>query len=99
MTAEELAKELRNIGPIVARKLIKAGINTPAKLKKIGAKKAFLRILQTGGFCGKFHAAYLYALEGAIQNCDWRALSEKKNKEFKAFTAELRKMSIDVIKH
>ena len=90
MTAEDLAKELRNIGPIVSKKLIKAGIDTPAKLKKIGAKKAFLRMFQTGGFCGKFHAAYLYALEGAIQDCDWRALPEKKNKEFKAFTEELR---------
>ena len=90
MTAEELAKELRNIGPIVAQKLINAGIDTPAKLKKMGAKKAYLRILQSGGFCGKFHAAYLYALEGAIRDCDWRALPVNKNKEFKAFTQELR---------
>jgi DNA transformation protein len=90
MTAEELAEKLRNIGPVVAQKLINAGVHTPAELKKIGAKKAFLQIFKTGGFCGKFHAAYLYALEGAITNCDWRAIPEKKKKEFKAFTEELR---------
>jgi DNA transformation protein len=90
MTAEELTKELRNIGPIVAKKLINAGIDTPAKLKKAGAKKAYLRIFQTGGFCGRFHAAYLYALEGAILDCDWRAIPEEKKREFKAFTEELR---------
>jgi DNA transformation protein and related proteins len=90
MTAEQLAKELRNIGPIVAEKLLNAGIDTPGKLRKMGAKKAYLRILETGGFCGTFHAAYLYALEGAILDCDWRAIPEKTKKEFKAFTEELR---------
>ncbi len=90
MTPEELAKSLRNIGPTVAKKLINAGIDTPAKLKKLGAKKAFLRIHQTGGFCGKFHAAYLYALEGAIIDCDWREIPEEIKKDFKAFTEKLR---------
>lgn len=90
MNPEELAKKLRNIGPVVAKKLIKAGIDTPEKLKKLGAKKAFLRIFETGGFCGKFHAAYLYALEGAILDCDWRALPKKTKDGFKAYTEELR---------
>lgn len=90
MTPEQLAKQLRNIGPIVAEKLIKAGIDSPEKLKKMGAKKAYLKILETGGFCGKFHAAYLYALEGAIIDCDWREIPKKTKEEFKAFTQELR---------
>ena len=63
---KQLANKLRNIGPVVAEKLIDAGIDTPDLLRKIGAKEAFLRIHHTGGFCGKYHAAYLYALEGAI---------------------------------
>lgn len=91
MSPEELAKKLRNIGPIVAVKLINAGIDTPEKLRKLGAKEAYMRILRSGGFCGKFHAAYLYALEGAIIDCDWREIPEETKKEFKAYTEELRR--------
>ena len=90
MTPKQLAKQLRNIGPTVATKLIRAGIDTPQKLKKLGAKDAFVKIYRSGGFCGTFHAAYLYALEGAIRGCDWLEIPEKKKKEFKAFTEELR---------
>lgn len=90
MNAKELAKELRNIGPTVAQKLIVAGLDTPAKLKQVGAKEAFLRIHHSGGFCGKFHASYLYALEGAIRNCDWREIPEAKKRDFTRFTATLR---------
>ena len=90
MTQEQLAKALRNIGPIVAQKLINAGIDTPEKLRQLGAKKAYLKILESGGFCGTFHAAYLYALEGAILDCDWRAIPKKTKDEFKAYTEELR---------
>lgn len=90
MTVEELAKSLRNIGPVTAKQLVNAGIDTPQKLKKLGAEKAFMRILQSGGFCGTFHAAYLYALWGAIHDCDWRFIPEKKKQEFKDFTEELR---------
>ncbi len=90
MSPLQLAKSLRNIGPVVAQKLIIAGVDTPEKLKKYGAKEAYLRILRSGGFCGKFHAAYLYALEGAIIDCDWRRLPKSKQAEFKKFTEEIR---------
>lgn len=89
-TSKQLADSLRNIGPVVAQKLINAGIDSPEKLRKLGAKKAYLKILESGGFCGKFHAVYLYALEGAIIDCDWREIPEKTKKEFKAFTQNLR---------
>ncbi len=87
---DNLAKRLRNVGPAVAEKLIDAGIDTPEKLRKIGAKEAFLRIHHTGGFCGKYNASYLYALEGAIRNCDWLDIPEKTKKEYKEFTENLR---------
>lgn len=91
MSPQELTQKLRNIGPTMAQKLCNAGIDTPEKLKKLGAKKAYLLIHQSGGFCGKFHAGYLYALEGAIRGCDWLKLPESIKREFKAFTQELRK--------
>ncbi len=90
MSPLQLSKILKNIGPTMAQKLVNAGLDTPEKLKKMGAKKAYLRIHQSGGFCGKFHAAYLYALEGAIMDCDWLKIPENKKREYKEFTEELR---------
>ena len=94
MTPQELAKSLRNVGPVVAQQLAAAGIDTPAKLKRLGAKKAFVKIVETGGFCCHYNAAYLYALEGAIRGCDWRGIPEAKKEEFKAFTRQLRKKAM-----
>lgn len=87
---EILQKELKNIGPVMAEKLVKIGIDSPEKLRKLGAKKAFLKLYERGQFCSKYQAAYLYALEGAIRNCDWRAIPESLKKEYKKYTAELR---------
>ena len=87
---EVLQKELKNIGPAMAVRLVKVGIDSPKKLRKVGAKKAFIMLHKKGQFCGKYNAAYLYALEGAIRDCDWRAIPESVKKEFKKYTAELR---------
>jgi len=75
----------------MAAKLIAAGIDSPEKLRRLGARKAFLKLHETGQFCGKYNAAYLYALEGAIRDCDWRAIPERLKSEFKKYTAELRR--------
>lgn len=85
-----LQKELMNIGPVMAEKLVNIGIDSPEKLKKLGAKKTFLKLYEKGQFCSKYHAAYLYALEGAIRGCDWRALPGNVKDEYKKYTAELR---------
>ena len=37
---EDLAKQLRNVGPKLAAKLIEARIDSPKKLRQLGAKKA-----------------------------------------------------------
>lgn len=87
---KQLAKQLRNIGPRSASQLIHAGIDTPEKLRTLGAKEAFLRMHRSGALCGSFNAAYLFALEGAIRDVDWLAIPEQKKREFKAFTAGLR---------
>ena len=89
-TEEILQKELTNIGPEIAAKLVKVGIDSPEKLKRLGAKKAFLKLHEKGQFCGKYNADYLYALEGAIRGCDWRAIPERLKNEYKKYTAELR---------
>lgn len=89
-TPQQLAQQLRNIGPVVAEQLLQAGIDTPAKLKQLGAEAAYLRMLAAGAGCGKPHALYLYALEGAIQDCDWRDIGEEKKTAYKTFVKLLK---------
>ena len=87
--AKDLAKQLRNVGPKLAAKLIAAGIDSPEKLRQIGAKKAFEKMYPAGDAYGDFNAAYLYALEGAIRDCDWLEIPEKIKHEYKKFAQNL----------
>ena len=86
---KNLAKQLRNVGPKLAAKLVEAGIDTPEKLRRIGAKKAFEKMYPAGDFYGDFNAAYLYALEGAIRDCDWLDIPEKIKQEYKKYAQNL----------
>lgn len=83
--AKDLAKKLRNVGPKLAAKLVEARIDSPEKLRQIGAKKAFERMYPAGDSYGDFNAAYLYALEGAIRDCDWLDIPENIKKEYKEY--------------
>lgn len=85
----DLAKQLMNIGPNLAAKLVEAGIDSPEKLRRMGAKKAFERMYADGDFYGDFNAAYLYALEGAIRDCDWLDIPEKIKLEYKKYAQDL----------
>ena len=87
--AKILAKQLRNVGPKMAARLIGAGIDTPVKLRRLGAKKAFERMYATGDAYGDFNAAYLYALEGAIRDCDWLEIPASVKQDFKKYAHAL----------
>jgi DNA transformation protein len=84
-----LAKQLRNVGPKLAKKLAEAGIDSPEKLRQLGAKKAFERIYASGDAYGDFNAAYLYALEGAIRDCDWLKIPDETKQEYKEYAQRL----------
>ncbi len=84
-----LSKQLKNVGPRLAEKLVEAGIDTPDQLKRLGAKAAFERMYSKGDNYGDFNAAYLYALEGAIQNCDWLDIEEALKNEYKIYAQKL----------
>ena len=86
---KNLAKQLRNVGPKLAEKLVAAGIETPEKLRRLGAKKAFEKMYATGDSYGDFNAAYLYALEGAIRNCDWLDIPEKIKRDYQEYAQAL----------
>ncbi len=86
---KELAKQLRNVGPKLAAKLIAAQIDSPEKLRQLGAKKAFDKMYATGDSYGDFNAAYLYALEGAIRGCDWLDIPDTVKQEYKEYAQNL----------
>ena len=73
---KQLSKRLKNVGPRLAEKLLTAGIDSHEKLKEMGAKGAFDKMYKDGDKYGDYNAAYLYALEGAIRNCDWLEIPE-----------------------
>lgn len=87
--AKRLAKQLRNVGPKLAARLVDAGVDTPQKLRDLGAVKAFEAMYPNGDAYGDFNAAYLYALEGAIRDCDWADLPEDVKLTFKNHAKEL----------
>lgn len=44
MTPKELAKQLRNIGPVTSKQLLEVGIDSLATLKKVGVKETYKRL-------------------------------------------------------
>lgn len=77
----ELSK-LPNIGKIVEAQLIQVGIDTTEKLKEIGAKEAWLKILEIDeSAC----INRLMALEGAIQGVKKSMLSDEVKADLKDF--------------
>lgn len=94
-SASSLQKQLRNIGPKMANALYQAGITTPAKLRQLGAKEAYLIAYPNGDNYGDHNAAYLHALEGAIRDCDWKSLPKSVKQELQEFAADLQAKSKD----
>ncbi len=88
-TISKLSKQLRNVGPKLAERLIAVGIDTPEKLREIGARGAFEKMYSEGDKYGDFNAAYLYALEGAIQERDWLDIDDSLKTEYKKYAQEL----------
>jgi hypothetical protein len=86
---KDLAKQLRNVGPKLAAKLIEARIDSPEKLRQLAAKKAFEKMYAAGDSYGDFNAAYLYALEGALRDCDWLSIPDHIKQEYKEYAQSL----------
>ena len=77
----ELSK-LPNIGKTVEAQLIQVGIDTTEKLKEIGAKEAWLKILEIDDSAC---INRLMALEGAIQGVKKSMLSDEVKADLKDF--------------
>jgi len=85
----DLVKQLRNVGPKLAVKLVEARIDSLEKLRQLGAKKAFEKMYASGDSYGDFNAAYLYALEGAIRDCDWLDIPNEIKQEYREYAQRL----------
>ena len=67
---------MRNLGPAVEKDLNAVGVFYASEVKKLGAKKTFIKMLagrlKLGRSAGCCNALYLYSIYGAINNLDWR---------------------------
>lgn len=75
-------REMANIGEVVEKRLVEAGIHDPDQLRNIGSRQAFARIRRIDkGAC----YSMLCALEGAIQGVRWHSLSEEVKRDLKEY--------------
>jgi DNA transformation protein and related proteins len=70
--------KIRNVGPKSAAWLRQVGIKTDAEVRSLGALESFMKVKRAGF---KPSLNLLYALEGAVQDCHWTALSAERKSE------------------
>lgn len=78
----EQLSNLPNLGKVVEEQLIRAGVETPAQLRELGSRKAWLKIQQIDASAC---INRLYSLEGAIRNIKKADLPPEVKAELKAF--------------
>ncbi len=86
--------QLRNLGPACEAHLNAAGIFTAADVVRLGIEETYEQMVVAQVKTGKrvvIHPAYLYALYGALEDCDWREVPAAKKCEFKAICDRLRR--------
>ena len=74
-------KSAPNIGPKILERLQAVGIHSLPDLKKTGAPLAFVKIQKKFSKETIPRCYYLYSLEGALQQTNWRELSESTKKK------------------
>lgn len=70
--------KIRNVGPKSAAWLRQVGIRTEVEIKTLGAMEVFMKVKKAGF---KPSLNLLYALEGAVQDCHWTALTDERKSE------------------
>ncbi|MEQ8284676.1 TfoX/Sxy family DNA transformation protein [Thalassospira sp.] len=83
-------EKLRNIGPTSRRELLEIGIETRDHLIAAGIADTMRRLLFRFGSEKKISVNYLYALEGAIHDHDWRDITPARKHELRALLDQLR---------
>lgn len=83
----EKLTDLPNIGPVLAGNLEKAGVETPDRLRELGAEEAFLRIRTRVDSTACLHQ--LEALAGAAAGVRKSLLPPERKAELKAWFRSL----------
>ncbi len=81
-----IPEQLKNIGPTSAQWLRAIGIHSREDLERIGSVEAF-RLVKAHGFNASLNL--LYALEAALQEVHWTALSPQTKAKLKAATKSI----------
>lgn len=68
--------ERRNLGPTIVRRLVEVGVKDIATLRRLGPPEVYRRLAAASNHNLPL-CYYLYSLEGALRDQDWRALTDK----------------------
>ncbi|WP_341364487.1 TfoX/Sxy family DNA transformation protein [Thalassospira sp. SN3W] len=82
--------KMRNIGPTSSHELAEIGIKSRSDLIKAGIEETARRLLFRFGGEKQISVNYLYALEGAIHDHDWRDIAPSRKQELRDFLVRLR---------
>ncbi len=78
---------MMNLGVEMSKKLAEVDIHSAEELMAVGAKAAFSRLKKR---YPRVCLVHLYALEGAIEQVEYNALSAEKKAELRAFSDSLK---------
>lgn len=81
MTQPRPLSDLRNLGPVTERQLHETGIHDEAELRKEGSIAVWHRLKFVFG--RRINIIALFALEGALLDCDWRRLPPEREAELR----------------
>ena len=79
--------ELPNVGKVLEKNLLKAGIETPEQLRSVGAEEAFIRIRTQADPGACLHM--LYGIQGAIDGIPDKSLPEETKERLRTFFQSL----------
>lgn len=81
MTEKKTSPGLKNIGPVSTEWLRAVGVTSREDLERLGSVEAY-RLVKEHGFNASLNL--LYALEAALQDIHWTALSSQTKAKLKA---------------
>ena len=80
--------DLRNLGPRSSEMLESIGIKTKEDLERIGSVRAAFELVRAGH---EISLNMLYAIEGALEDIDWRDLSPDLKSELRREFDEIKR--------
>ncbi|MDX2175246.1 MAG: TfoX/Sxy family DNA transformation protein [Candidatus Sumerlaeia bacterium] len=89
MSAATPIEEARNLGPTTGAELRTVGIATLADLVEAGWEEALWRVCER--FPERLHLTMACALIGAIEGCDWRAVTPERKAAARVALARMKR--------